>query len=367
MPSVCLAMIVKNEAHIIGRCLASVVPFMDYWVICDTGSTDETPTAIRRATGLTPGYVHHTPWTDFGANRTEALALARPHADYTLMLDADEILQCADQDWKRNLVLDGYHIPVLLGSTKFSRILLFNNLLPWRFDGAVHEHPECASALPCRIGTMSELSILSLGDGARHAPDAPNCYEADCALLAKATLEDPTDARASYYYAQTLMNCGRRAEAYNEFKRRSTLQGWDAETFCALWYSARLGEEAMEELGLSERDVLVEYFESWLHRPARAEPLYAIARLLRLAGLHVGAYRMAIAAQAIRSPADDLFVDTAIDQWGILLELSIAHYWIGKYTECIALSEHLLTVAPNWTHDCIRSNIMYAKEKECGI
>ena len=40
--SICLNMIVKNEAKIITRLLESVVDIIDYWVICDTGSTDNT-------------------------------------------------------------------------------------------------------------------------------------------------------------------------------------------------------------------------------------------------------------------------------------------------------------------------------------
>jgi len=42
--SICLNMIVKNEAHIIGKTLKNIcenVP-ITYWVISDTGSTDNT-------------------------------------------------------------------------------------------------------------------------------------------------------------------------------------------------------------------------------------------------------------------------------------------------------------------------------------
>ena len=37
---ICLTMIVKDEAKIIERCLSSVLDYIDYWIICDTGSTD---------------------------------------------------------------------------------------------------------------------------------------------------------------------------------------------------------------------------------------------------------------------------------------------------------------------------------------
>ena len=42
----CLAMIVKNEAHVIQRCLRSVKPYLKHWVVVDTGSTDGTQEAV---------------------------------------------------------------------------------------------------------------------------------------------------------------------------------------------------------------------------------------------------------------------------------------------------------------------------------
>ena len=38
--TVCLNMIVKNEAHIITETLDTIKKYIDCWVICDTGSTE---------------------------------------------------------------------------------------------------------------------------------------------------------------------------------------------------------------------------------------------------------------------------------------------------------------------------------------
>ncbi|MFZ0042772.1 MAG: hypothetical protein WAK93_15790, partial [Solirubrobacteraceae bacterium] len=70
MPGICLCMIVKDEAQVIERCLASVKEHLAYWVICDTGSSDATPELIRRALDGVPGEVHERPWVDFGHNRS---------------------------------------------------------------------------------------------------------------------------------------------------------------------------------------------------------------------------------------------------------------------------------------------------------
>ena len=42
MPTIGLCMIVKNEAHVIARCLSNALPLIDYALIVDTGSTDDT-------------------------------------------------------------------------------------------------------------------------------------------------------------------------------------------------------------------------------------------------------------------------------------------------------------------------------------
>jgi hypothetical protein len=75
-------MIVKNEAHVLARCLDSVKPFVTAWVIVDTGSTDATQDLVRSCMRGIPGELHERPWKDFGHNRTEAIVLARGKAEH---------------------------------------------------------------------------------------------------------------------------------------------------------------------------------------------------------------------------------------------------------------------------------------------
>src|SRR3954470_18971390 len=102
-PTVCLNMIVKDEAHVIRRCLDSVRPLIDSWVIVDTGSTDGTQDVIREHLGDLPGTLMERPWVDFAHNRTEALDYARGAADYTFVIDADEVLELDE----------GFELPLL--------------------------------------------------------------------------------------------------------------------------------------------------------------------------------------------------------------------------------------------------------------
>ena len=90
--TICLNMIVKNENKVIKRCLASVKPVIDYWIIIDTGSTDGTQETIREFMKDIPGELYEYPWVDFAHNRNQALALSKDKGDYLLFIDADEQL-----------------------------------------------------------------------------------------------------------------------------------------------------------------------------------------------------------------------------------------------------------------------------------
>ncbi len=121
--SICLCMIVKDEAPVIRRCLGSVRPLMDAWLVVDTGSTDGTQAIARETLADLPGALVEGPWVDFAHNRSEALALARPRADYTFVIDADDEL----------LIPPGFVLPSLDadGGRDASRKWTRNTRIPW--------------------------------------------------------------------------------------------------------------------------------------------------------------------------------------------------------------------------------------------
>ena len=90
-PTICLNMIVKNESKIITRLLTTVLPIIDTYCICDTGSTDMTKEIIKEFFDMRciEGKIIEEPFKNFGHNRTVALNAAKDMADYLLFLDAD--------------------------------------------------------------------------------------------------------------------------------------------------------------------------------------------------------------------------------------------------------------------------------------
>src|SRR5450631_4760042 len=136
-------MIVKNEAPVIRRCLDSVRPIIDHWVIVDTGSTDGTQTVIREHLHDLPGTLFERPWRDFAYNRSEALALARAEADYSLIIDADDILEIPDGFVLPELTADSYVVDIQDPPLRYQRTQLVLNTLPWHYEGVVHEFLTC--------------------------------------------------------------------------------------------------------------------------------------------------------------------------------------------------------------------------------
>lgn len=171
---ICLNMIVKNEAPVIRRCLTSVLPVVDYWAIVDTGSTDGTQDIIRAffaEKGL-PGELHECPWKDFAHNRSEALALARPHADYTLIIDADDTLVFEpDFDavtFKETLSADLLDVEIRHGEIRYHRPQICRSARNFTYRGVLHEYLEVP---PDSVGrAMAQGFFMQFGGGGRTQP-----------------------------------------------------------------------------------------------------------------------------------------------------------------------------------------------------
>ena len=146
--TLCLSMIVKNEAHVVRRCLASVRPIVDHWIVVDTGSTDGTQDIVREAMAGLPGAVIERPWRDFAHNRSEALDCARPHGTYTLIIDADDALRLPSGFAMPSLDADSYVLDIEDAGIAYQRTQLVRSALPWRYRGVLHEFLHCEGTRP---------------------------------------------------------------------------------------------------------------------------------------------------------------------------------------------------------------------------
>jgi glycosyltransferase involved in cell wall biosynthesis len=327
-PRICLNMIVKDEAPVIGRCLAALRNFVDHWVIVDTGSSDGTQALVRQHMNGMPGSLHQRPWRHFEHNRNEALDLAlrelRP-ADYMFFIDADETLVLAP-DWQRPpLSADAYQLACHYDGLVYARTALVAARLPWRWRGVVHEALDCGG--PCRIEPLSGPCVHVSHDGARSRD--PHTYRKDAALLEEALRADPTNARHVYYLAQSLRDAGELPRSREVYRQRAAMGGWEEEAWHAQYQAALLTERLNEPAA----EVAFAYLQAYARRPSRAEPLLHLARWHRLRGEHALALLFARQVLALPRPADILFVEDPVYRWQGLDEVSVSAWYAGARAE----------------------------------
>lgn len=353
MPTICLNMIVKDEAPVIRRCLASVRPFVDHWVIVDTGSTDGTQELVREALAGLPGELHERPWVDFGHNRTEALRLAEGRGDYVFTLDADEEL-IAPAGWRwPDLEAEALDVEMVFGPLRYARVALISTRLPWRWEGVLHEYLE-AGREP-RRGRIEGAHILVRPEGARSRD--PLKFQRDAEALEAALQKEPGNARYRFYLAQSRRDAGDRDRALAAYDARAGMGGWDEEV-----YIARLeGARCAEALGRPAAEIAFRLLQAHEARPGRPEALVELARFHRVRNEPHLAYLFARKALDLPRGADRLFVEP-LAAWRAKDEGCIAAYWTGRMEESRALGEAALTdpQLPEGERDRVQANLAFA-------
>ncbi|HZH07385.1 MAG TPA: glycosyltransferase family 2 protein, partial [Lautropia sp.] len=168
-----VAVITKNEAHRIERCLRSVA-FADQVVVLDSGSTDDTVAVARRL----GAEVQVTPdWPGFGVQKNRALAICRH--PWVLSIDADEEVSDDLRDAIVAVVsagqqssANGYWISrssrfcgqtIRFGLWRNDQVLRLFRRTGGRFsDDLVHERVLCPEPLGRLSGTLHHDSVDSI-------------------------------------------------------------------------------------------------------------------------------------------------------------------------------------------------------------
>lgn len=335
MNTLCLCMIVKNEAAIIERCLRSVRPLISTWVIVDTGSTDGTQEIIRRFFDDLPGELYERRWKNFGANRTEAMQLAQGKADYTLVMDADDELVIPTA-WQLPLLdQDAYHLLLTSGGHSMYRAQVFRSELPWRYEGVLHEYPTCDRKV--RQAKMPGIRILMHPDSARSTD--PEKYLKDARILEEALAQDRTNTRYRFYLAQSYRDAGLYDKSITAYRQRAAMGGFAEE----VWYSLFQVGQISEKAGRPPDEVIAAYLAAFDNRPSRAEAPCALARYLRLQGRHASAYVFARTAAEIPKPKDQLFLDDVVYAVRALDEQAMAAHHTGRHAEAAQIARSLLS------------------------
>lgn len=353
-------MIVKNEAHVIERCLRSMLPLIDHWVISDTGSTDGTQAIIRSVMAHKPGMLVERPWVNFAHNRNEVLHLAQQHADYVIFIDADETATLLREFDRAALVADAYSLTCHYGDTRYGRVALIRAKLPWRWTGVLHEFLECDASF--KTENLDNPIISIAHEGARSRD--PLTYKKD-ALVLEAALEgelsDFLRTRYTFYLAQTYRDAAMPEQSLRTYLLRADMQGWIEERYISLYNAAQLQTALQHPVDA----VLATYDRAIALIPNRAEALHDAARACRLASRWEHGCAYAEAGLDLKPSPDMLFVDQGIYDYRLRDEFAVCTYWAGRYQEsldaCLAVLAHPST--PKDQHPRILSNARFASDQ----
>ena len=349
-PTVCLTMIVKDEAHVIERCLHSVAPVVDEYLIADTGSIDGTPEEIKRVMREldVPGRVVHHAWHDFGTNRTMVFdELRMDPADYALVIDADDVLEVRDAEaFRASLRARRGALDVHVGwahdrsGIRWHRPHVFRMDLPWRYERNYHEVAACD--VPFDRDFAKGIAYWCHRDGGRQAD--PEKLAKEIALLLRQLEELPGDPRATYYlhqlYYENLDEPGFRALAEEWGRKVIEGDGWHEERFMA---SLRLGDLLEREGSFDEAQGM--FLRAMGFSWGRVEPYARLARMHRLRAAHGWgnvAYVFAKVGSQVRLDPRALLAERATSAYTIWEELSIAAYASTRYADAVAAADRVL-------------------------
>jgi hypothetical protein len=358
-------MIVRDEAPRIETCLESVLPFLRTWVVCDTGSRDDTAARVEaffRRHGL-PGELLRHEWRDFRHNRNRLASAARGRAPYLLMPDADIRVEVRQPALLGQMNHDAVAVR-MAGQPASYMVRILRGDLDWQFSGVTHEEP----VVPGR-----DIAYLRTDGIVFHHQQPPGTLEGkirrDLAWLERESVEDPLYAPTWFYLgnahaalmvmrAETDAEHGRRAIA--AYTRRLQLEGHPEERYLAQLKLARV-RMLMEGFTWESFGLLV---GAHALRPTRVEALHEAVRYCRKLRLFTLGCQLAEPALDLPPPTADFSeIDEDLHRFGLLEEYTRCAFGSGRIREAVIALERILAVPdlPAESRERARENLVKAR------
>lgn len=325
-----LCMIVKNEAKNIKGTLENVVKNfnIDYWVISDTGSTDNTIDIITDTFQKLniPGRFHNKEWKDFSTNRNYVIEEAEKESEYLLFFDADDKVD-GNFCLPPKLTADSYLLK--FGPTFiWHRIFIVKTNNKWRYKGILHEYITCDNPSVSRVTITGSYYIVPGTHGCRSKD--PNKYYNDGLVFEKALTDSQTPKdlipRYTYYCAQSYKDANCMDRAVEFYKKTLELNGWVQEQYIACKV---LGDYYKDNGNANE--AIKYYSKSRIFDPTRVDCILEMAKLFDDDKLKLSILT-SIPANYVADPSRDcyLFIDTTTHNVFFFNTVIILAYKLGE-------------------------------------
>lgn len=340
-PSLAFATMCKNEEHCIRQTLDSVAPYVDYIVVCDTGSTDKTVQIVKdffSETGI-KGEVFVDEWIGFDHNKNLMMERVYNTTDYLLHLDADDYLMGDFSLTEADIGSDLYLMTLKRKGTSWKATVIYNNRLRWKFIGVAHTIIRCMDRENYKVGDFSDRGWIDAEERGARKED-PMKYLGDAERLSKqfwdTVFEDPYElnSRSAFYTAQSYADYGMYEEAIKWYSLYIRLRkNWIEETFEAQMRISLM----MMYLNYSPERIIEEMKKAINLFPDRAEPLFRLGTYMNQQKRFEDAYRYLSEAKTFSLEEVEkkysLFVQERMYGKFLNDELSVACYWLGRFEE----------------------------------
>lgn len=238
MPTLSLALIVKDEEKTLPRLLSSVKGIFDEIVVVDTGSKDKT----KEVAASFGARIYDFEWIDdFSAARN--FSFSKVTSEWTMWMDADDILR--PEDHARLLTLKGelgkadaylmmydyaqdeFDRPIC----KFFRHRILRTSLKIRWELPIHEHLGIIAGMR---EAMTNVVITHRRTGEASAQDSGR----NIRILKKAVVQYPESQRMKFYLGKELYSEGQHAELVATLEEYLTRSDWHENQVNAYYWIA---------------------------------------------------------------------------------------------------------------------------------
>ena len=369
-------MIVKNESHVIEQTLNSIYKYIDYYVINDTGSTDNTREIIKSffdSKNIKGEIIDHEfrtckchmnkykkyDWFHFGWNRTYALNQCIGKSDYILIMDADDII-VGDLPLPEKMTADSYEFKIGKYFVYYRSQLIKNDKkYNWKYVGGLHEYLD-GSIVKKTEKLDGDYYLDSRRLGSRSKEE--NKYMKDAQIFEELLKDEPLNDRYMFYCAQSYFDSKNYESAIKFYEKRVKRKGFVEEVYYSLY---RIGE-CKVLLKYSLKDIIQAFLRCHQYYPRRVEPLYEIIHLYRINNKFYEGYKFSQKALVIPYPKNDvLFVSKDIYDYKLYDEVALCAYYTEKYNEAYKLWDKVMKEKkyPMCEDSRMQSNLNFAKKQ----
>jgi glycosyltransferase involved in cell wall biosynthesis len=352
-PTICFITMCKNEEHCIKATLESVYKFIDYWIVCDTGSTDNTCNIVTdffREKNI-PGELFIDEWKGFDKNKTLMFERAYKKTEFVLHLDADDFFV---GNLDKSLLIENkgdiYNFNYIRGSCKFKTSSLYNNHIKWIYTGVAHNLIKCIDKndlTTSDIFIKDDLWVDNNERGARKFD--PNKYINDALRLKEQFFETLYDdphglmSRSVFYTAQSYMDAGCYKEAIQWCTLYTQLKNtWIEEVFES---TMRIGS-CMIRLNFEEEKIKAQFHKAMEIFPDRAEPYCLLGKYFNdKSKCDLGYYYLSEAMKKNLTEVSKkyiLFVNSYTYGKYLKDELSVSCFWTNRFEEGLRLVNEII-------------------------